>query len=70
MHLDLIRVNDSKDTQVEIQATGNHHKHISRLTNGIVIETRFESKEEPFQDLEANKAVWSNKGKPAIGKSE
>ena len=57
MNLELVRVSDSKRSQFESKVTGNFHEHTSGLANGFVKHNGFESKKEPFQDLEANRIL-------------
>ena len=57
MNLELVRVSDSKRSQVESEVTGNFYEHASGLGNGVVMHNGFESKKQPFQDLEANRTL-------------
>ena len=57
MNLELGRVSDSKRPRAEYKATEDFYEHGSGLAAGTVMHTNFNSKKDPFQDLEANRTL-------------
>ena len=57
VNLDVVRVSASKRSRLESKATGNFSECVSGLANGNVMHNDFESKKEPFRDLEANRML-------------